>query len=86
MESGETVLPPARYAGSSIATDVLDYAVFALPDGKWLVHVAGKDGKAASCAALPGRLSVECMFRNEQLATLNGAGSFQSTLTLEEVN
>ncbi len=88
VESGKTVLPPATYVarGSGGVVDLQDYAVFVLPDGKWVVHMARTDGYTLKCNVPPQqRLNVKCVFHETIVTGLGGIGTFESALTLVQL-
>ncbi len=83
VKSGQAVAPPFTKLSNGDETYLLDYAVYALPDGSWLVHVQRDDGNPVTCASPAGTARVECLYRESTVVGEGGGVIRSSTLLLD---
>ncbi len=83
VRSGESVVPPFTEVGSGEDTKLVDYAVYARPDGSWLINVQRTDGYVVTCEAAAGTASADCEYWRDTAASEDSAAMLYNKLTLD---
>ncbi len=84
VKSGQVVVPPFRTLSNGDDTYLLDYAVYARPDGAWWVNVHRTDGNVVTCNFAAGATSGGCEYIRSTGASGTGSAlTWYGKLTLE---